>query len=35
MKAAPFAYERADSVDHAVGLLAAHGEEAKLIAQGV
>lgn len=34
MKAAPFAYERADSVDHAVGLLAAHGEEAKLIAGG-
>ncbi|HEY8202451.1 MAG TPA: FAD binding domain-containing protein, partial [Actinomycetota bacterium] len=31
---APFEYERADSVAHAVDLLATHGENAKLLAGG-
>jgi carbon-monoxide dehydrogenase medium subunit len=31
---APFRYERADSVAHAVSLLAEHGEDAKLLAGG-
>jgi aerobic carbon-monoxide dehydrogenase medium subunit len=31
---AAFEYERAESVDHAVGLLGQHGDEAKLIAGG-
>jgi aerobic carbon-monoxide dehydrogenase medium subunit len=34
MKAAPFEYVRADSVDHALALLDQHGGEAKLIAGG-
>jgi CO/xanthine dehydrogenase FAD-binding subunit len=34
MKAAPFAYVRAESLDHALDLLAAHGGEAKPIAGG-
>ncbi len=31
---APFEYERASSVDHAIALLAEHGDEAKLLAGG-
>jgi carbon-monoxide dehydrogenase medium subunit len=34
MKAAPFAYHRADSVDGAVKLLAEYGDEAKILAGG-
>jgi aerobic carbon-monoxide dehydrogenase medium subunit len=34
MKAASFEYVRAESVDHALALLSAHGAEAKLIAGG-
>jgi carbon-monoxide dehydrogenase medium subunit len=34
MKAAPFAYHRADSVDGAVTLLAEYGDEAKILAGG-
>lgn len=34
MKAAAFAYQRATSVPHALSLLAAHGDDAKLIAGG-
>jgi carbon-monoxide dehydrogenase medium subunit/2-furoyl-CoA dehydrogenase FAD binding subunit len=34
MKAAPFEYVRADSIDHALALLEQHGGEAKLIAGG-
>ena len=34
MKAAAFDYQRADSVEHALALLAQHGNEAKLIAGG-
>ena len=32
---APFEYERADSADAALALLAEHGDEAKLIAGGM
>ena len=34
MKAPPFEYHEADTVDHAVALLAEYGEEAKLLAGG-
>ena len=34
MKASAFDYVRADTLDHAIGLLAQHGPEAKLIAGG-
>ena len=34
MKPPPFTYKRADSLDHAVELLAEYGEEAKLLAGG-
>jgi CO/xanthine dehydrogenase FAD-binding subunit len=34
MKAAPFEYARAESLDHACELLAEHGDEAKVIAGG-
>ena len=34
MKAAPFDYQRAESIEHALELLAQHGSEAKLIAGG-
>jgi CO/xanthine dehydrogenase FAD-binding subunit len=34
MKAAAFSYQRAESVEHALALLAEHGSEAKLIAGG-
>ncbi|MGH3016743.1 MAG: FAD binding domain-containing protein [Gaiellaceae bacterium] len=34
MKPAPLRYERAESVEHAVTLLAQHGEEAKVLAGG-
>ncbi len=34
MKPAPFEYQRAHSIEHALGLLAEHGPEAKLIAGG-
>src|SRR6266702_4604542 len=34
MKASAFAYARATSVDHALELLAAHGEQAKLLSGG-
>ncbi|GAB3218478.1 FAD binding domain-containing protein [Mycolicibacterium hippocampi] len=34
MKAAPFAYHRPDTVADAVGLLAEHGDEAKILAGG-
>ncbi len=34
MKPAPFLYHRADSAEHAVSLLAEHGDEAKLLAGG-
>lgn len=34
MKAAPFAYHRADSVNEAVGLLDEYGEDAKILAGG-
>ncbi|MDB5991632.1 MAG: hypothetical protein JWQ10_3035 [Herbaspirillum sp.] len=34
MKAAPFEYARAQSLDHAVQMLAAHGDEGKVIAGG-
>ena len=34
MKAAPFAYHRAESVDEAVALLGEYGDEAKILAGG-
>ena len=34
MKAAAFAYVRATSVDDALGLLAAHGDRAKVLSGG-
>jgi carbon-monoxide dehydrogenase medium subunit len=34
MKPAPFAYHRAESVDHACSLLVEHGEDARLLAGG-
>ena len=34
MKPPPFAYERAESVEHAAALLAEHGDEAKILAGG-
>lgn len=34
MKPAPFAYARADSVEHAVAVLAEHGDETRLLAGG-
>ncbi|MCU1415813.1 MAG: hypothetical protein JWN80_3153, partial [Microbacteriaceae bacterium] len=34
MKAAPFEYARAQSLDHAVQMLAEHGDEGKVIAGG-
>ena len=34
MKPAPFRYERAESIAHAVALLAEHGDEAKVLAGG-
>ena len=34
MKAAPFEYARAQSLDHVVQMLAEHGDEGKIIAGG-
>ena len=34
MKPAPFRYERPETIEHAIALLAEHGDEAKVLAGG-